>query len=290
MDVALFTGFAILGLALVAWVYFDAVERGKAAIPWALSVVFLGWLFAVPLILYVIFRESGQRTPPPPGGARRQALYVVSFAGLGTLLIGAAVLVTATVARAATDHPGSSDGYREAAAGSIAAIVVGAIAWASQWFRAEPRLAAITDDEEFRAMFYLHRAYIYTVIGLACVVAFISGLLFLGGALSQALGSSGVDTGDWLPALGPLSIAALAAGYHFLFALDSLRYHQALARFVSASPTAAAPAEARPAASPMAAAVAATAARYCTNCGAAAASTDAFCSACGRVLYPAGGG
>ena len=238
MSVALFTAFSILGVALVMWVYFDAVERGKAAIPWALSVIFLGWLFAAPLILYVIFRDTGQRPVIPPGGARRQALYVVSFAGLVTLLIGLGVLSTTTIIRAISDEAIGDDDYREALAGSIAAIMIGGVAWAIQWSRADPRLAAVKDEQEFRATFYLHRAYIYTVIGLGCIVVFVTGLWFLGGGLSAAFGSEGVDLEDWLPALGPLAVGLLAIGYHYVFALDSSRYHQALARFDSVSPPA----------------------------------------------------
>src|SRR3989304_8644508 len=98
---AIVTGFFILRLALAMWVYFDATEGGNASIVWALTVFFLaGFLFFVPLILYLIFRDTGQRQVVPPGAGQRQYLYIVSFAGLATLLIGLSVLLPNTIASA----------------------------------------------------------------------------------------------------------------------------------------------------------------------------------------------
>lgn len=233
MSFALFTGCSIIALTLVMWVYFDAIERGKAAIPWALSIVFLGWLFAAPLILYFIFRDTGQRPVVPPGGARRQALYVVSFAGLGTLAIGLSMLVTATIVRVISEDTISRDDYGDLLAGAIAAIIVGIIAWAPLWIQTEPRLSRMDRDEEFRATFYLHRSYVYTVIGAGLVVTFLTGLWLLGGGLSDAFGSEDIGLNSWLPALGPLSVALLGVGYHYLVALDRSGYRLMLARFES---------------------------------------------------------
>jgi hypothetical protein len=97
---AVIIGFLILWLALAMWVYFDATERGKPSIAWAGAVFFLGGTGLIPLILYLIFRDTGQRNLVPSGGGQRQYLYIVSFAGLGTLVVGLTVLVTTTIIRA----------------------------------------------------------------------------------------------------------------------------------------------------------------------------------------------
>ena len=284
---AIFTGFFIVWLALAMWVYFDATERGKAAIPWAGAVFFLGAFGVIPLILYVIFRETGQRPVVPPGGAQRQALYVVSFAGLGTLMVGLSLIASATIARILPGDAISDNGYREALASSIAAMIIGGLAWGSQWWRAASRIVSLADDQEFRATFYLHRAYLYTVLGFAWVIAFITGLWFLGGGLADALDVEGVDTVGWLPALGPLLVSLFVVGGHYLLGLDTPRYKELHARFdamaappLVADSTASVPAA--PAPSP-----ATPGQRFCSQCGRPVQPTDAFCAGCGSALKPA---
>jgi len=281
---AIFTGFFIVWLALAMWVYFDATERGKAAIPWALSSFFAGF---IPLVLYVIFRETGQRPAVPPGGARRQALYVVSFAGLGTLMVGLSLIVSATIARVLSDEAISDNGYREALASAIAAIIIGGLAWGSQWLRATSQLVSSTDDQEFRATFYLHRAYLYTVLGLAWVIAFITGLWFLGGGLANALDVEGIDPVGWLPALGPLLVSLFVVAGHYLLGLDTPRYKELHARFdaipaplLIGGSTASVAAAPPPSPAP-------PGQRFCSQCGRPALPTDAFCAGCGAALNPA---
>jgi len=291
---AIFTGFFIIWLALAMWIYFDATERGKAAIPWAGAVFFLGGFGVIPLILYVIFRETGQRPVVPPGGARRQALYIVSFAGLGTLMVGLSLLVSATIARVLDEDAVSDNGYREALASAIAAIVIGGLAWGSQWLRATSQLVSSTDDQEFRATFYLHRAYLYTVLGVAWVIAFITGLWFLGGGLANALDVEGIDPVGWLPALGPLLVALFVIVGHYLLGLDTPRYKELNGRFEAipaplliggSTVTVTAPVPQSPSAS-----VPSTPGqRFCTRCGRPVQPGDAFCAGCGAGLSPATG-
>lgn len=285
---AIFTGFFIVWLALAMWVYFDATERGRAAIPWAGAVFFLGPWGLIALVLYVIFRETGQRPVAPPGGARRQALYVVSFAGLGTLMVGLSLIVSATIARVLPGDAIGNNGYREALASSIAAIIIGGLAWGSQWLRAASHVVSLTDDQEFRATFYLHRAYLYTVSGLAWVIAFITSLWFLGGALANALDVEDIEPVRWLPALGPLLVSLFVIGGHYLFGLDTPRFKELQARFdaIPAPPLVSSAAVSVPAPPPSP--PTASGRRFCSQCGQAVQPTDAFCSGCGSAMKAAG--
>ncbi len=294
---AILVGFVILWLALATWVYFDATERGKPSIVWAGGVFLLPWLGVVVLILYLIFRDTGQRVQVPPGGGRRQYLYIVSFAGLATLIVGLAILLTTTIVRAISEGEMDNDGYRQALASSIAAIIVGVLVWATHWFRAERRLASMSDDEEFRASFYLHRAYLYTVFGVSWIIAFIAGLWLLGGGLANAFAVENVEPEGWVPALGPALIALLVIAFHYLASFETPQYREFLARFETIPPPPliggpeAAPATVSAQAPPTPPPPLATAPegqKYCTRCGAQAVSEDAFCGSCGATLRPGG--
>ncbi|MFQ5880042.1 MAG: DUF5671 domain-containing protein [Dehalococcoidia bacterium] len=311
MPAAIGTGFFILWLALTMWVYFDATEHGKPAIAWAGVVFFLGWALLIPLILYLIFRETGHRWAVPPGSGRRVYLYVVSFAGYGMLAIGLSLLISTTIARALSEEAVGDDGYRQALASALAAIIIGAAVWASHWFRAESRLGSIADDQEFRATFFMHRSYLYTLFGLSWLLSFIFGLWFFGGLLANVFDVEGVELVGWLPALGPLSVALIAIGYHYSVHFETPAYKQLQARFASIpGPVVIAPSgetsflgmqpAARPSAStppspahaappPQSAATAeAAASRFCSQCGQEAQPADVFCSGCGARLKLAG--
>jgi MFS family permease len=283
-------GFFILWLALTGWVYFDATERGKASIGWALTMFFLGWAL-IPLVLYLIFRDVGARTAVAPGAGRRQYVYIVSFAGFAILVIGLSLLISTTIARAVSEDAIGNEGYREALASSVTAILIGGAIWVYHWLRAERRLGSITDDEEFRATFFLHRAYLYTVFGISWTIAFISGMWFLGGGLANAFGVEGVKPVGWLPALGPLVVALLAVGTHYLFSLETASYKESLSRFETIPPPpligVSGATEARPAPAPPPAAAARaepTERRFCSHCGARVEPDAMFCSSCGERL------
>jgi MFS family permease len=287
---AISVGFFILWLALAMWVYFDATERGKGSIGWALAMFFVGWAL-VPLILYLIFRDVGARTAVAPGAGRRQYLYIVSFAGFATLVIGLALLISTSIARVISEDAVGDEGYRQALASSVTAIIIGAAVWFYHWFRAERRLSSIAEDEEFRATFFLHRAYLYTVFGVFWIIAFLSAMWFLGGGLANAFAVEHVEPVGWLPALGPVVVALLAVGTHHLFSFETTSYKELLSRFEAIPPppligvAAAAQAPPPPAPPPAARAPAeATERRFCSHCGARVEADDVFCSSCGERM------
>jgi hypothetical protein len=285
-------GFFILWLALAMWVYFDATERGKGSIGWALAMFFVGWAL-VPLILYLIFRDIGARTAVAPGAGRRQYLYIVSFVGFATLVIGLSLLISTSIARVISEDAIGDEGYRQALASSVTAIIIGGAIWLYHWLRAERRLTSITEDEEFRATFFLHRTYLYTVFGVSWIIAFLSGMWLLGGGLANAFAVERVEPVGWLPALGPVVVALLAVGTHQLFSFETTSYKQLLSRFEAIPApavigvTAAAQAQPAPAPPPAARAPAETTERrFCSHCGARVEADDVFCSSCGEGMRP----
>jgi hypothetical protein len=288
---AISIGFFILWLALAMWVYFDATERGKASIAWTLAMFLPPPLLLAPLILYLIFRDVGARLAVAPGAGRRQYLYIVSFVGFATLVIGLALLISTTIARVISEEAIGDDGYRMALASSVTAIIIGGAIWAYHWLRAERRLSGIAEDEEFRATFFLHRTYLYTLFGVSWIAAFLSGMWLLGGGLANAFGVEGVEPVGWVPALGPVVVALLAVGTHYLFSFETTSYKQLLSRFEAIPPPpligVTAAAEAPPAAAPTPAVpppAEATQRRFCSHCGARVQGDDVFCSSCGERL------
>jgi hypothetical protein len=286
-------GFFLLWLALAMWIYFDATERGKASIGWALAMFLPPPLLVVPLILYLIFRDVGARPAVAPGAGRRQYFYVVSFVGFATLVIGLALLISTSIARVISEDAVGDEGYRQALAASVTAIIIGAAIWAYHWLRAERRLSSITEDEEFRATFFLHRTYLYTVFGVSWIIAFLSGMWLLGGGLANAFAVEHVEPEGWLPALGPVVVALLAVGTHYLFSFETTAYKDMLSRFEAIPPppligvSAAVQAQPPSAPPPAARAPAETAQRrFCSHCGARVEADDVFCSSCGERMRP----
>src|SRR5438309_370210 len=207
MGIAVFFSLSVLWFALAAWVYFDAAERDKPAILWAALILFSFFFLFIPIVLYPIFRDSGQRRFVPAGGGSRQYLYVAAFAGLTTLLTGLAIVVAAAV-------------------------------WAPHWFRTVPRLAQIADDQEFRATFHLHRVYVYTVLGIAGITLFLSGLWVIGGGLAQLLGVQSTDAIDWVLVLGPVVVALGVIAFHYLWVMGTPEHKEFQRRFDSIPPPA----------------------------------------------------
>jgi MFS family permease len=288
---AIAIGFFILWLAFAMWVYFDASERGKASIGWALAMFLVGWALVIPIVLYVIFRDVGTRLVVAPGAGRRQYLYVASFVGFATLVIGLSLLISTTIARVISEGALGDDGYRQALAASTTAIIIGVAIWLYHWLRAEGRLRSIREDEEFRATFFLHRTYLYTLFGVSWIIAFLSGMWLLGGGLGNAFGVEDVEPVAWVPALGPLVVALLAVGIHYLFSFETPSYKELLSRFEAIPPPpligVTAPAQAYPPPAPPPTSpgpAEATERRFCPHCGARVEADAAFCSSCGERL------
>ena len=282
-------GFFALYLAVTLWVYFDATETGRPAVPWALATFFLVWFFALPLILYAMNRDK-DRHRPAPGAGKRLYLYITAMTGLVVTSIGGSLLVGSIIANAVATTPIYDDGYKDAVATGIVSILVGGAVWLIQWLQAEKRLAEVGDDE-FRPTFAMHRVYLNTVLGLFWIGTALGALTFFGGLVADALGSETVDSDEWLPALGPLVVALGVIGYHRVSGTGSREYAGAVARHQAAVAAAAAPAPEpevdetqTPKTRGRKAAATAAGARFCSNCGTGVRANDTFCASCGQQL------
>jgi len=289
MELAVFIGFGAVAAALMMWVYFDAMELGKPAVGWAVAQPLLGWILFAPLILYVIFREHGPRRVIPEGGAQRQVTYVFSFVGFGMAAFAVSLLIAMSLVSLVGDV--DSQDYRKTVASSLAMIVLGLLLWAVIWFPAVSRLPSIMEDDRFRASFYLHRGYIYTLIALSAIVAFITGLWLLAGLLSEAFGVGDVATEDWIWTLGPLLVSFAVIALHFGGYVRTPAHQAMQSRFDSIPPPpfvgAVPPPVTTEAVAPSAAQPAAAhggSAHFCSQCGGSLVEGQRFCPNCGAAV------
>ena len=221
-------GFVALWLALAMWVYFDAIELGRPAIAWAGAVLLLGWLLLVPLFLYLIFRDRGPTRSVAPGSGRRLYFYVADFSALAVSVLGSLLLALALIEGAVSEY---DNVFREAMASSIAVILVGVPIWLFHWVRTNRVVGDIDGDEEFRATFLLHRAYLHAVFGLYGIIAILLTLWTIGGGLSSAFDVADVEVEDWIGATGPLAVAVAVIAYHYWGSFNTRRYRSLLSRF-----------------------------------------------------------
>lgn len=224
---ALVLGFIGLWLALAMWVYFDAIELGRPAIAWALSILLLGFLLLIPLFLYLIFRDRPPRTVAP-GSGRRQYFHITSFVGLAVTYAGLFIFIGALLVGLVSEF---DDRFDEAAATAIAAVAVGLPVWLYHWARARRDASSIEDDEQFAASFVVHRSYLHAVIGLYGIIAALLVMATLGGAVADLLGVGFVETEDWIGSLGALVLVLAVIAYHYWGGLLSPAYRSLSARF-----------------------------------------------------------
>ncbi|MDE3087160.1 MAG: zinc ribbon domain-containing protein [Acidobacteriota bacterium] len=306
-------------VALTAWIFFDATERGKKA-PWLWALGFLlsigtvvGW--AVVLIAYAANRNEGHRVEVARGSALRLYFAVTSFSSFFLMVTGAATAVTAALAYAVSTSYSSSD-FRDLAASAVSAFVVGAVVWVPHWRAMRRRLAGSQEDADFRALFVLRRTETLTAAFVFGVVAMASALVTMGGGISALFHAWQADKTIWLPPLGVLLASGLASLFSAV-AYRRTRGSEAEARYLAvpapkvvprqrmipsvppmapaavpppppfAPPAfAAPPSPPRPVATvpaPPPAPTDETSAAFCGHCGTKLVAGDAFCRACGAA-------
>ena len=291
-------GVGALALGLVMWVYFDAAERGKNAILWALITALTSGLA---FFFYLLMRDSGPQRPPVRGAVVRNYLYVAAFCGAFLVSVGLSVGLGALLMGAFADEGLTSSG-RDAFASGVVAAVVGIVVVVVHWLVAERRIADLPDDE-FRAQFATRRLMLQTVLAINALTGVFSALVFFGGGLAELLGASYAYAALWVPAVAPLlatgSVGLLAWRTWFKTDHDAAAerfralpeptierrthggyYAPATSTLQPYAPTAATP----PTAPTVAQAPAPTAENRCTRCGTPAERGDRFCRSCGLEI------
>ena len=214
---ALSFGAAALGVAVAAWIFFDATDRGKKyAWLWALGfLVLLVTLVgsAILLIVYFAQRNSGRRQVVAEGAALRLYLIDATFTALALMVAGAATAMAAGLLYAVSDHLSNSD-FRDLAASALSAFIVGAAVWLPHWRAVAKRLDHLDDDAEFRALYVLRTAETLVATFVFGIVALGNALVVLGGGISALFHTTHANAAWWLPELGIVIATGLAAWFH----------------------------------------------------------------------------
>jgi hypothetical protein len=295
---ALGLGVSAIFLGALIWVYFDAEERGKNGIAWALATIFT-WGLA--LLVYLAVRNHGRRQEVAPGVGMRLYLYVAAFSGAYLVALGLS-MASVTLLRASVSDAGLQSGSRDAVASGLVAAMIGSVV---VWIHAGIARRRLTEfsGPEFRAEYAIRRLALRTFAAVNLLAAVLSALLFLGGAASSALGASYSAATRWLPGLGSFIVTGCAAWLSWQAASHMER--SALAEPFRAvpepdwieapppPPVAPAPMASVPVPPPMVASpvpgayLAPPPSAFCGHCGTQSADmTDRFCRRCGAELAP----
>jgi len=214
---ALSFGVAALVVAVAAWIFFDATDRGKKyAWLWALGFLLLLVTFvgsAILLIVYFAQRNSGRRQEVAEGAALRLYLIDATFTSLVLMVAGAGTAMAAGLLYAVSDHLSNSD-FRDLAASALSAFIIGAAVWWPHWRAVSKRLDHLDDDAEFRALYVLRSAEILMATFVFGIVALGNALVVLGGGISALFHTTHANAAWWLPELGVVVATGLAAWYH----------------------------------------------------------------------------
>jgi hypothetical protein len=214
---ALSFGAAAVVVAIGAWIFFDATDRGrKYAWLWAVGFLLLAFTVlgaVLVLIIYFATRNSGTRHEVADGAALRLYLIVATFTSLALMVAGAAAAAAAGLLYAVSDHLSNND-FRDLAASALAAFIVGAAVWWPHWRAVGGRLGTLAGDDEFRASYVVRHAEILMAIFVFGVVAVGNALVVLGGGIAALFHTTHADAAWWLPELGVVIVTGAAAWYH----------------------------------------------------------------------------
>ena len=211
-------GLGFICVAIGAWMYFDAADRGYRY-PWIWALAFLvpiasvgGVVISVVLfIVYVATRKSRPHLVLAPAPALRLYLVTTCLAALTLAVSGASTGIWALLS-VATGW--SSVGYRNLLAASLSAAIVGFVVWIIHWVAIGRYVANLDADDTFRAMYRLRRLEILTAGFVFGGVTAAAALVFFCMAVGAIVGASWGAAHWWVPLIGPFIAAGAAAMFH----------------------------------------------------------------------------
>ncbi len=290
--------FAGAWLVVPLWTFFDAEERGRNGILWAVITSLFFPFFPVGLVVYAIMLGRDEGSGLSPGARGRQYLFTAAFFFLlvayGTLV---GLLVVALDA-AWSDNPLDGDDARVTTAVLLAILVFALPLWAFHWVRAQALLDEAHDTAQQRALFVLERGYggAVILIGTLITVGFGVFLVFTLFAAIMDVFQGGSE--QFIPVVAFLPLTVIVVAYHWTAIFRSKKYQELAG--VAASVAAPAPTPSPPSVQPQSPAPTAppgvqptspvppptptSGRRFCGQCGAENAPENRFCSACGAQL------
>lgn len=284
MPGTIFGAFWAVWLVAPLWVFFDAEERGRSAILWAVVTLLIFPFFPIGLLVYAITLGRTDASGLLPGARGRQYLFTASFFFLVVVYVTLVGLMLLALDAAWASDPLSGNDARLITAVLLAFLVFALPLWAFHWVRAQALLDGTEDEPQRRVLFLLERGYGGAVIFFGSLVALGFGIFLVFSLFAAIMDVFQGDRDQFLPVVAFLPLTLLVLGYHWLAIFGSSRYRQLAARFAgtrSPAPTAAAAPEVEAPAVP---ASAAPGRRFCGQCGAENPPANRFCSACGSQL------
>ena len=283
MPGAIFGAFWAVWLVAPLWTFFDAEERGRSAILWAILALVFG---PVGLAVYAITLGRSDASGLLPGARGRQYLFTAAFFFLLIVYITLVGLLLVALDAAWASDPLDGEDARLATAILLALLVFALPLWAFHWVRAQALLDETEDEPQRRALFLLERGYGGAVILFGSLVAIGFGIFLVFSLFAAVMDVFEGGRDQFIPVLAFLPLTLLVVGYHWLAIFGSSKYRQLASSFAGAG----APAPAAAAAPevetprPSAPAPAAPGRRFCGQCGVENPPANRFCSACGAQL------
>ncbi|MCH7811960.1 MAG: hypothetical protein IH958_04950 [Chloroflexi bacterium] len=272
-------------LAAPVWTFFDAEERGRSAILWAVLTLVFG---PIGLGVYAITLGRGESSLLP-GARGRQYFFTAAFFFLMIVYATLVGLVVIAIDAAWSNDPLSGDDARTVTAVLLALLIFGLPLWAFHWIRAQELAERPTNEDQRRALLMrLMRGYGGAVLLVGTLVSIGFGIFLVFALIAAILSVYEGGKEPFIPTLAFLPVTLFIMAYHWYTIFGSGKYGAPPPGQASAAVTGpAAPAPTDTAASTQTPAAAASR-RFCGDCGAENAPGSRFCTGCGVQLHLAG--
>lgn len=273
--------FWALWLVIPLWTFFDAEERGRSSILWAILTLVFGPLG---LAVYAITLGREDTRGLLPGSRGRQYLFAAAFFFLLVVYVTLVGLLIVALDAAWGTDPLSGDDARLATAVLLAILVFALPLWAFHWVRAQSLVDEAKEESMRRVLYLLERGYGGAVVLIGSLVTIGFGIFLVFALFAAVMDVYEGGRGPFIPVIAFLPLTLLVLAYHWLAIFRSPKYRELAATVAETGEPAAAPVEPSP--QPTAPPSAAPPRRFCGQCGAENPLGSRFCSACGAQLQP----
>lgn len=283
-------------LVLPLWTFFDAEERGRNGIMWAVITSLPFPFFPVGLVVYAVMLGRDEGSGLSPGARGRQYLFTAAFFFLLLAYSTLVGLLIVALDAAWSDDPLSGDDARLATSILLAFLVFALPLWAFHWVRAQALLDEAHDAAQQRALFVLERGYGGAVILIGALISVGFGVFLVFTLFAAIMDVFDGGSEQYIPVVAFLPLTLVVMAYHWTAIFRSKKYQELAVVAASVGPPAptaapnvqpppaptAAPTSVQPPPAPTTGQTPDR--RFCGQCGAESAPGNRFCSACGTQL------